>query len=93
MWRRIGWSNLAYAAFLVCIVPLGVLLEGQGSESGTGTMAALLLCALGSLAYFAASTALTVFALLRRRAIGKPLAGCAFSLAVLVGILLFESLM
>lgn len=71
MWRRIGWSNLAYVAFLVCLVPLGIVLEGEGSESGTGVMAALLLCAVGSLAYSAASAALTVIALLRRRAIGK----------------------
>lgn len=90
---RIGWANLAYAAFLVCLVPLGIVLEGEGSESGTGIMAALLLCAVGSLAYLAASAALTAFALRRRRAVGKPLGGCVFSLVVLVGILMFESLM
>ena len=89
---RIGWGNLAYAGFLVCLVPLGIVLEREGSESGTGLMAALLLCAVGSLVYFATSAALTVFAVLRRRAPGKPLAGCVFSLVVLVGILMFVSL-
>jgi hypothetical protein len=56
-------------------------------------MAALLLCGVGSLVFLLANATLVLVALAKGRMFRTPLISCALSLAVIVAILAFESVL
>jgi hypothetical protein len=65
----------------------------QRTEAGVGSMAALLLCGVGSLVFLLANATLVLVALAKGRMFRTPLISCALSLAVIVAILAFESVL
>jgi hypothetical protein len=95
-WRRVGRRNLAYVAFVVSLVPIGMILEGSGPggpDRGGGIMAALLLGGIGSVAFILVNAVLVVVALVQGQAVKKPLFACVVPIAVIGGILMFENIL
>ena len=89
-----GLRTLAYVAFLLLLIPFGATLESGSSarESGGGIMAALIVCLIGSLAFFLVNALLVLAALVKGGSIRLSVIGCASSLTVIAGILVFEVL-
>ena len=94
-WRRFGRRNLAYVAFVVLLVPFGMVLEASGPggpDRGGGISAALMMWAIGSAAFFIVNVVLLVVALAKGRPPVKPLIGCALPIAIIVGTLMSEDI-
>jgi hypothetical protein len=95
-WRRFGRRNIAYAAFVVLLVPFGMVLEATGPtgpDRGGGIMAALMLWGIGSLAFFVVNAILLVVALVKGRPAAKPAIACALPFAIIVGVPMSQSIM
>jgi hypothetical protein len=95
-WRRFGRRNLAYVAFVVLLIPFGMVLEATGPtgpDRGGGVMAALMLWGSGSLVFFVVNVILLVVALTIGRPAAKPAIACALPFAIIIGVLLSQSIM
>ena len=94
-WRRFGYRNIAYLAFLVLLIPFGIALEASGPagpDRGGGVGAAVMMGGIGTLLFFIANAVLLLIALIKRRPARIPLIACALPVAIVVFMLLLEEL-
>ncbi len=93
--KRVGRRNIAYVAFTVLLVPLGMLMEAngpQGPDAGGGVMFAIILWALGSLAFLVVNLVLFIRAMSRKQPAGKQLLAVALPILVVIGTLIVEDI-
>jgi hypothetical protein len=94
-WQRFGRRNLLYIAFLLLLVPFGIALEASGPggpDRGGGVGAAVMIGALGSVAFFLVNAVLAIIALARGRPAETAMIACALPLALVVFMFLLETL-
>jgi len=94
-WRRFGWRNWAYLAFIILLVPFGIALEASGPggpDRGGGVAAAVMIGGIGTALFFLANLLLLIVALIKNRPAGKPAIACALPIAIILGMFLLEEL-
>jgi hypothetical protein len=94
-WRRFGWRNWAYLAFVILLVPFGIALEASGPsgpDHGGGLAAALIIGGIGTGLFFLVNLVLLIVALAKNRPAGKPAIACALPIAIILGTFLLEEL-
>jgi len=78
---RFGYRNVGYIAFLLLLIPFGILLESTGSHAGSdrggGVGAAVFIGMLGSILFGVVNACLLVVAWVRSRSDRRALIGCA----------------
>nr|WP_298686256.1 hypothetical protein [uncultured Dongia sp.] len=94
--EKIGRRNLAYAAFVVVLLPLALLLEAGGPggpDAGGGMMFGIIVWALASLGFFVVNLFLLVRALAKNLSARKPFIACLLPALLIGGTLLAEEIM
>ena len=94
-WRRFGWRNWAYLAFVILLVPFGIALEASGPggpDRGGGLAAALIVGGIGTALFFLINLVLLIVALAKNRPAGKPAIACALPIVIILGTFLLEEL-
>lgn len=94
--QTVGRRNLAYAAFVVLLVPLALLMEAngpQGPDSGGGMMFGFIIWGLVSLVFFLWNLVLLIRALVKQLPLQKPFIACALPVLLIVGTLMAEEIM
>lgn len=94
--EKIGRRNLGYAAFVIVLLPVALLLESNGPggpDAGGGMMFGMIIWALVSLGFFVVNLILLIRALVKNLPARKPFIACLLPVLLIVGTLLSEEIM